>query len=301
MNNLRKLWEVLNSYPEYEGLISANWFHHIVVSITQFFQRIILTSPTIFLTTEGFWLVYEKTASLSIVVIAFVWMKFAINKLREVPVSFEELLFRTITYAITLKAAPHIVVVAIKIFNRITATVIDAQSLTVPENVGIGSEIGLIFLMAAFVLLMLRLIWWYFERIIWLILYTVIIPVVLALRCSMKYRDIGERLSNKIRDKLVVQVVHALVLSIIGTIVLGVSGLNPILTLGCQIGALSAMNKMEGLVVELLGASSKDLAPGLYNSIQRYKTTGQVAKEGVKWGATAKKAWKLFKRMRGGV
>ena len=270
------LWDILNYSPgEDTGLINTdsfvNWVHTHIVSTTQFFQEILMTTPTVFMTTEGFWFVYRQTTKLSIVILFIVFCDISVRKLLGKRVDTNGLLEKVMAYAILTKVGPHIMIKVIELFNRIVAILIKTQDGIVPAE-GTGSSLAIIFFLVVFIVMVLRLLLFYFERLIWLIFYTIIIPVVLALRCSVRFKHLGSNLTGEIMNLLVVKVAHALVLLILGTIIMGVSELDPFLALGCQIGALSSMTKMEEKIITFFaGCAAKYNAPDIHEGLERYQ------------------------------
>ena len=271
---IEKLWEILNYSPgEDVGLIDTSffvaWVHSHIVSSTQFFQEILMTTPTIFMTTEGFWFVYRKTTKLSIIVLFFVFLEISIKKINGKKVDTSRLVEKVIVYVIITKVGPHIMIKIIDVFNRMVSILINVQDGIIP---GKGSEsLAIIFFLIVFMIMVLRLLLFYFERIIWLILYTVIIPIVLALRCSNRFGRIGSNLIGEIANLLIIKLAHALVLLILGTIIMGVSQLDPFIALGCQVGALSTMNKMEQKIISFFAGCAKHNAPNIHEGLERYQ------------------------------
>ena len=271
--------EFLTSTPSEDfGLLNlSGWIHDLTLKFTGYLQNILLTSPTIFIETNEFWRVYRKVTKLSILVLAYVFIRVSIMKILGKKVDIDGLFSRLFTYILLTRVGPHLMIIVIDFFNQIVAELIEFQQILKPES---HSDLSLIIFLIIFIVMVVRLILWYFERMILLLLYTLLIPLILSLRCTHAYFDVGNKLVKDIRDLLVTQVVHSLILLILGSVVMAASGLNPVFRLGCQIGSLSLMNKIESKVVEFLSGVN---IRGFDESLKKYKDLYQEGSKAKNW------------------
>ncbi|WP_018250384.1 hypothetical protein [Orenia marismortui] len=288
----------------------AEWLYSLIVGMSEFFQEIILSTPTAFLNSKGFIRIYGQIKLISWAVLALVLMHIVYLTLHEdYKVDYEDLVKRLFFFPIVVEIAPHLMVKLIIFYNKIIETVVDTQSLLVPEKARFSTILALIFFVVIFIWQYSKRIFEYFQRIVLLLFFSVIIPIVLALRCSPSYADVGNWLFNKINEIMLIQVAHALVMTLVGAIIFTVSEVSFWWTLGLQVGSLGVMGKLESIVKEMMNCrtnpyktynqTKENTKKGFKHRKKQYKDLKGKYETGKAVHTNTRALFKLYKKIRG--
>ncbi|MFW6243167.1 MAG: hypothetical protein ACOC2W_03315 [bacterium] len=294
MNVLERVWELLTRVPEqpqylekvdyYVNEWSINMLYKFIISMTRFFQRVMLVTPTEYMRSSEFWQIYNKVIYLSISLLAIFLSMLALMKLFGKSVNIEETGKKLLLFPFIIVLAPYFLFRVIEIFNRISLLIINTEGMIPPKRAEAFIVLGILVFMGIYLFLLFKLILFYAERVIWIILFAVLIPLVFSLWIIPKYENIVNEWCNKIIGLLLVQVIHSLVLLILGTLIIGLSNSNAGLTIVYQVGGLLVMNKADKEISRLLQNSDYVVADKSYKDI---KAGAKKVTSGVKKAVTA--------------
>lgn len=298
-----KVWRFLNDDPEFkllEPLSDAltsfidgkilKAIYQGIIGLIQFLQRIILTTPSDYMKTSAFWEIYRIMMMLSLAVIFIVILVLAFLKLSGY--KLETAINKLIPFPVLAIVAPYVLLRFVDIFNRITRLIINTDGIVIPEVTTGGSIAGILLFMAAFAILSIKLIFFYAKRMIKIILFAVLFPVIYAFWVLPFYNSIN-RWVDEIFTLLFSQVIHALILLILGTVIMGASEINNTMTIVYQVGALGVMNEVEGMINNFFGTErlNPDISRRGYYKAKANFNQGKKIYEGGK-----KIAKKIFTR-----
>ena len=289
---LIKLWEFLNTPPENTTIVeeyleqltesieqyTIHLIFRVLLSAMSLLQRVLLSTPSVYIRTEAFWQIYEKMIYLGVSILAIIFLIIAIQILKDKVIDYTQLSYKIIIFTIGISFAPHFLLKVIDIFNRIARLLINIDAMRIPTHTTFGDIFGLIIYMVIMVILSYKLIYFYAKRQVLLVAFAVLNPVILACWCLPKYENIVSNWIDYILSLLIAQVFHALILLILGSIIMGVSEVNNVLSLVFQIGALGVMNEAEEILGKLFGTNAKLSPNSLQMGIQNMKEKGKAYK-----------------------
>lgn len=290
MDILKKIWDFLNTPPPEVNLIPLsssfnkvvdnniiNGIYNAAVGSIRFLERIILTTPTIFLKTQSFWKVYKVMVMLSLSILALAIMVISILKVSGKEFDIESIKNKLIAYPFVVILGPYFLIKFVDIFNRISSIIINTDGMVLPDNFSAGFAIGVIISMSVFAILSYKLVFFYGKRMIKIILFAVTLPIIFVFWCLPSHPHIITQWIDDVFSLLMSQVVHAIIFLIIGSIVIGAAELNSSLIIVYQIGALGVMNEVEDILARFTGGREK-MAPGSWS--REIKKTGRRIKGG---------------------
>ncbi|MFW6311228.1 MAG: hypothetical protein ACOC1K_03225 [Nanoarchaeota archaeon] len=293
---IKDIWDFLNSTPPQPEVIENNLEkiteiieHHTVgfilralISVIQFLEKIILTTPSKYMTTEPFWEIYNQMINLSLALLGICLLLITFYIIKEDNQKIKGIGEKLLLYPFGVILSPYILLKTIDIFNRIASTVISTNAIKIPSQTTFSSLLGLIIYMIIMIILSGKLIYFYAKRFVKIILFAVLAPIIFSVWCVPRFSNIVDNWFDYILGLLVSQVIHALILLILGNIIMGVSEINNILAFVFQIGGLGVMNEAEEMFIKLFGGNDKLTPDSWHKQISKWrrnvKTTKGVTK-----------------------
>lgn len=257
-----------------------------IEGLVTFLKNIMLVTPTTFLNTAAFWKIYKTMTLLGITSIAFVIITAAWHKTSGKSIDMKTVITRAAGYPIYVILAPHVLMKCIELFNRVAYMLLTTEHFILSGNTSLSGVVGLVLLQILYLYLIVKLVIFYAKRLVKILLFATLAPLLFAAWCLPERSTVLTTWLEDIFSLLMSQVIHSLILLILGTVIISTTEINGLLSFTFQIGALLSMNEVEAILAKYV--NSKELlfnrrssnirnikhialtSKGLYNKIRRF-------------------------------